>query len=283
MAGSMLELFSGDSVNDSITPQDFLRRFLWEMGDKKDKSKSNNPKTTCYWDQTKAAFEIKWPETVVVQKAQTDYELELVETKLSEKDLGKKELVLGQEVWMHIIWADKMQKLAAGAKDGAERWRREQEKQKMVEDWITQLTAVVNRQQQVQASLTAGICQQMTNTSLQGPHLPPAPFNANPNPFRSRGGGQGNLFGGIGITRSPVTEAQKEALREHIKLLPQHPNTPPGCLEHQKQQEAWVTKYGMGMTVAELTPYPLRPGMMPVNSGDAGNAVSTGTIWSIAR
>ncbi|KAJ7676201.1 hypothetical protein B0H17DRAFT_945530 [Mycena rosella] len=242
------------------------------------------------WDQTEAVFELKWPETVVVQKAQTDYELELAETKLSEKDLGKKESVLGREVWMHIIWADKMQKLAVGAKvdtgtmyitharrglpdtikdkipstfanwtaflkavrevdiehirDGAEKLRKDEEKQKAVEDRIVQLTEAVRRQQQLQASPTAGIRQQMTSTSLQGPKPPSAPFN--PNLFGARGGGRGNLFAGGSANRGTATNAQKVALRNSIKLLPHHPNTAAGCLEHQKQQQAWVSKYGMG-------------------------------------
>ncbi|KAJ7677311.1 hypothetical protein B0H17DRAFT_1334320 [Mycena rosella] len=294
---------------------------LREMGDKKDDFKVKQFKNYLLsggeadlwykaltvaeragWNQTEAAFEMKWPETLVMQKAQTDYELELGETKLEEKELGRKETVLGREVWTHVIWADKMQKLAVGAKvstgttyivharrglpniikekipstfknwaefltavrevdiehirDGAEKWKREQEKQKAVEDRIAQLTVEVQRQRQTPASPTAGIRQQMTNT-------------------------RGNLFGGAGTTRGPSTETQKAALRERIKTIVQHPNTPQGCLVlesgfgsdcqiglHQKQQQAWVSKYGMGALVTELTPYPLRPGTLPINSGE---------------
>ncbi|KAJ7602165.1 hypothetical protein DFH06DRAFT_1024187 [Mycena polygramma] len=333
MGGSTLEPFNGDGTSDTITPQDFVRRFLREMGDKTDAAKvkqfknyllsggeadlwlSLDAATRADWDKTETAFETKWPETVVVQKAQTDYELELGETRLEEKDLGKKESVLGRDVWTHVIWADKMQKLAQGAKvvtgttyivharrnlpniikdkipstftdwkefltavrdvdiehirDGAEKWRKEQENKKAVEDRIAQLSAELQRQQRAPVSPTAGIRQQMTNTSLQGPRLPPPPpYNPNAGTFGGRGGGRGNLFGGAATTRGPTTEVQKAALRERIKSLVQHPNTAQGCLEHQKQQQAWVSQYGMGAIVTELTPYPLRPGTLPINSGE---------------
>ncbi|KAJ7928691.1 hypothetical protein B0H13DRAFT_1860265 [Mycena leptocephala] len=122
MRMSTLEPFNGDGTSDDITPQDFLRRFLREMGDKKDEVKVKQFKNYLRaggeadlwykglsaavrgdWDLTEAAFELKWPETVVVQKAQTDYELELAETVLLAKDLGKKETVLGRAVWTHVV------------------------------------------------------------------------------------------------------------------------------------------------------------------------------------
>lgn len=333
MVMSTLEPFNGDGTSDDITPQDFLRRFLREMGDKKDEVKVKQFKNYLHaggeadlwykglsatvrgdWDQTEAAFEVKWPETVVVQKAQTDYELELAETVLQAKELGKKEIVLGREVWTHVVWADKMQKIAAGAKvdsgtmyiaharrslpdiikdkipstfkswaeflkavrevdiehirDGAEKLRKEEEKQKAIDTRIAQLSEAVRRQQQVQSSPTAGIRQQVTSMSLQGTRPPGPPANTNQNVFGNQGGGRGNLFAGRAGPRPPSTEAEKTALREHIKNLPQHPNTPQGCLEHQKQQQAWVSKYGIGATVTEHTPYPLRPGTLPINSGE---------------
>ncbi|KAJ6570674.1 hypothetical protein B0H10DRAFT_1839944, partial [Mycena sp. CBHHK59/15] len=269
------------------------------------------------WDQTEAAFAVRWPETLVVQKAQTDYEFELSETKLLEKDLGKKETVLGREIWTHVIWADKMAKLAAGAKvntgtmyiahtrrglpdiikdklvvnfvnwdaflkavrdvdiehirDGAEKLKKEQEKQKAVDDRIAQLTESLRRQQQLQASPTAGIRQQMMGASLQGPgpRPGPIPFSLGPAAFGGRGAGRGGFVGGAGgPLRAPATETQKAALRDRIKAMPQHPNTAAGCLEHQKQQQQWVATHGIGAKVTEFTPYPLRPGTLPVNSGE---------------
>ncbi|KAJ7712888.1 hypothetical protein B0H16DRAFT_1743765 [Mycena metata] len=265
MAGSTLDSFNGDG-SDTITPQDFIRRFLREMGEKKDEVKvklfknyllSAGEADVWYWDLsapvradwdlTEAAFELNWPPTVVVQKAQTEYEGELLETKLVEKELGKKETVLGREVWTHVVWADKMQKPAMGAKvhtgsmyithvrrglpdiikdkipstfttwaeflkavrevdiehikDGAEKLRKEEETKKAINTCIAQLAEVVRCQQQVQASPTVGICQQMTNTSLQAPRTPPIPFNVNANSFAGRGGDEATYSRGLHVPR----------------------------------------------------------------------------------
>ena len=41
-----------------------------------------------------------------------------------------------------------------------------------------------------------------------------------------------------------------------------------GRQAHQAQQADWVRTYGYGTKVTEKTPYPLRPGTAPINSGE---------------
>ncbi|KAJ7125735.1 hypothetical protein C8R46DRAFT_927594 [Mycena filopes] len=353
MAGSTLEPFNGDDASDSVTPQDFLRRFLREMGDKKDEVKVKqfknyllsggdadvwykalDPVVKADWDQTEAAFELRWPETVVVQKAQTEYEVELAETVLMEKDLGKKETVLGREVWTHVVWADKMQKLAAGAKvasgtmyithtrrnlpdiikdkipstfkdwaeflkavrevdiehirDGAEKLKKELENKKAIETRIAQLTEVVRQNQQ---SPTSGIRAQLTNTRIGATATPPARWPApapGASPFQTpAGGGRGNLFTAPRPAyqpqaarppfqpQQPLEGEPRRILLAAIARITQHPDTDEGRLAHANQQQEWFKVHG-NVEPSVSTPYPLRPGRAPVNSGECFRCGFTG-------
>jgi hypothetical protein len=101
-------------------------------------------------------------------------------------------------------------------------------------------------------------------------------------PFSNTGGGQGNLRfavspatsrgakpASVGLgPRPPATEEQRTALRALLAVLPHHPDTLDGRRAHQAQQAEWVRNYGFGTKVTEKTPYPLRPGTAPVNSGE---------------
>ncbi|KAJ7721126.1 hypothetical protein B0H16DRAFT_1603280 [Mycena metata] len=358
MAGSTLEPFNGDD-SDVITPQDFMRRFLREMGDKKDEVKVKqfknyllsggeadvwyrdlNAVVRADWGQTEAAFELKWPPMIVVKKAQTEYETELADTVLLEKDLGKKETVLGREVWTHVVWVDKMQKLAAGAKvaggtmyitharrglpdiikdkihstfkdwaefltavrevdiehirDGAEKLRKEAEKQKAVEARIAQLAAVVERRDgraAVQASPTSGIRAQLTNARISAPAQASARWPtpaAGANPFQNAGGGgQGNLFAAphalyaAQAPRAPLQQQQplegepRRILLAAIGRITQHPDTDAGRLAHANQQQDWFQVHG-NVEMSVNTPYPLRPRRAPLNSGECFRCGLTG-------
>jgi hypothetical protein len=69
-------------------------------------------------------------------------------------------------------------------------------------------------------------------------------------------------------TRPTPTPEQKAEIRLLLSKLPHHPDTPPGRQAHQAQQAEWVKAHGYGTKVTEKTPYPLRPGTAPVNSGE---------------
>ncbi|KAJ7233814.1 hypothetical protein C8J57DRAFT_1090289 [Mycena rebaudengoi] len=161
------------------------------------------------------------------------------------------------------------------------RERREEE-----ETWKN-LKQMVERQAAVQASPTAAIRSQLTRTTIgapaQAPPRWPAPTPSG-NPFSSGGnGGQGNLFRAPLPPRTPYEQQQQRPLEgaDRAKLLAtiagilQHPNTDAGRREHGMQQHAQFTVHG-GVPVSVNTPYPLRPGTVPVNSGECYRCGMTG-------
>lgn len=124
----------------------------------------------------------------------------------------------------------------------------------------------------VSRSPTAPLRQQLSAVTIANqPSVPGTPIIGNP--FTNSGGGQGNLK----FTTNPVnprapkvipTQEQRTELQALLNRLPHHPDTQPGRQAHQAQQTEWVKTYGYGTKITEKTPYPLRPGTAPVNSGE---------------
>jgi len=69
-------------------------------------------------------------------------------------------------------------------------------------------------------------------------------------------------------TAKPVTEAQREALRNIVNTYEHQPPTTAGRQAHQAQIMQWLSKYGENSRVNETTPYPLTPGTAPICSGE---------------
>ena len=111
-------------------------------------------------------------------------------------------------------------------------------------------------------------------------------------PFVTPSGGQGNLkfqtnpaaprqnAGRAPFTgpRPPPTPEQRAELQVLLSSLPHHPDTQAGRQAHQAQQTEWVRMYGYGTKVTEKTPYPLRPGTAPVNSGECFTCSQVGHV-----
>ena len=159
------------------------------------------------------------------------------------------------------------------------------ELKKALEQRIRQLEAISR-------SPTAPLRQQLSTIAISNQKS--APRAATGDPFSSAGGGQGNLrfpastsaaqqpYGRSTLAgpRPASTPEEKAALRAIVNNLPHHPNTQAGCQAHQAQQNEWVTTHGYGTRVTEKTPYPLRPGTAPINSGECftcGNVGHLGT------
>jgi hypothetical protein len=133
----------------------------------------------------------------------------------------------------------------------------------------------------ISRSPTAPLCQQLSAVAISN-----QPSNLNPqvvgDPFTNVGGGRGNLA----FTTNPAavrqtkpqftnsnprpaaTPEQKAEIRILLNRFPHHPDTLAGRQAHQAQQAEWVKTFGYGSKVTEKTPYPLRPGTSPVNSGE---------------
>lgn len=131
-------------------------------------------------------------------------------------------------------------------------------------------------------SPTAPLRQQLSTVAISSQAtVPSTPVVGDP--FANASGGQGNLrfsnnppaprqttkppFTSY-APRPPPTLEQKTEIRNLLSRFPHHPDTQAGRQAHQAQQTEWVKTYGYGTKVTEKTPYPLRPGTAPVNSGE---------------
>ena len=129
----------------------------------------------------------------------------------------------------------------------------------------------------------------MTNFSIG--NTPPSPAqqpqqaSTTPaNPFSGTTVGQGNLFQTPQMSttlqnntqRPPATQVDRAALLICLQKHPHHPDTEQGRQAHRAQQAEWVKTHGLGAFVTESTPYPLRPGTLPVGSGECFTCGFTG-------
>ncbi|KAJ7172817.1 hypothetical protein C8R43DRAFT_1230934 [Mycena crocata] len=167
-------------------------------------------------------------------------------------------------------------------------WKEEKEKREKLEKML-------ERQPALQASPTAGIHAQLTSARISAPQTQgrwPA-TTPGASPFQSvGGGGQGNLFAAPRATyqpqaprapqqapprgpyqrpsptvQPPLEGEQRRLFLEAIARIPHHPDTPEGRRAHgDQQQEAYRTYGNAEMSIS--TPYPLRPGRAPLNSGE---------------
>ncbi|KAF5380193.1 hypothetical protein D9615_006239 [Tricholomella constricta] len=75
------------------------------------------PTSTVSWTALRAAFRLRWPAKTAVRKTQEEKQTELAEAKIEEAALGTKVKVNGTEVWTHVAWADKVERLAKAIPD----------------------------------------------------------------------------------------------------------------------------------------------------------------------
>ena len=175
----------------------------------------------------------------------------------------------GHTDWMHFLQAVRDVDVDY-IRDGVGLWKKEQEEQEAIKKRIQQL-------EKLTASPTAPLRHQMSSfnigntppTAMQQSRQTPA------NPFLGTMGGRGNLFqapqtgtSSQGSTRPPATQADRAALLVCLQKYPHHPDTEAGRHAHRAQQADWVKTHGLGTLVTESTPYPLRPGTLPVGSGE---------------
>ncbi|KAG2336559.1 hypothetical protein BDR05DRAFT_896538, partial [Suillus weaverae] len=67
------------------------------------------------WAAFVAAFEKRWPPIVIAEKTKAEYEKELLDYMLPEREVGKKTTLYDRECWTHVAWAVKALQLATDA------------------------------------------------------------------------------------------------------------------------------------------------------------------------
>ena len=167
-------------------------------------------------------------------------------------------------------------------RDGADLWKKERDEQDALKKRVQQL-------EKLTASPTAPLRQQMTTFGIGNTPAIPAQQSRQAsvtpaNPFTGNVGGRGNLFQTSqtaappqnNTPRPPATQADRAALLICLQKYPHHPDTEAGRQAHRAQQADWVKTHGPGTFVTESTPYPLRPGTLPVGSGECFTCGFTG-------
>jgi hypothetical protein len=166
-------------------------------------------------------------------------------------------------------------------KEGVDVWKAEGETRKKEVETHEALKRRIQQLEQLSQSPTAPLRHQMTSfnigTQPQNPGPTPQQTTSGPeNPFVNNTGGRGNLFYAPQAripqqntsTRPPATAADRAALLTCLQKYPHHPDTEAGRQAHQAQQAEWARTNGLNAVVTESTPYPLRPGTLPVGSGE---------------
>ena len=171
-------------------------------------------------------------------------------------------------------------------KEAKDIWNKEQAEHQTMEKRVQKLEAVSK-------SPTAPIRQQLSSIALS---RQPVSTHTDNDPFSTASGGQGSLRfttspgiqrqGRSATTnytpRAPPTVEQKAALRALLATIPHHPDTQAGRQAHQAQQAEWMRTYGPNVKITDKTPYPLRPGTTPINSGECFTCGQIGHFGSRA-
>lgn len=77
-------------------------------------------------------------------------------------------------------------------------------------------------------------------------------------------------------TQSQLSPADLATLRRNTNAIPTPANTPDGQNEYQRQVAEWERQHGPNAFVTIHTPYPLRPGTLPVGSNECWNCGTSG-------
>ena len=262
--------FQGDK--EDKCPKSFLRAFFWQMADKSDETRKAQfayylqPYSVANdwfanlldeekksWASIEAAFGKRWPKKKLVKKMEEEYEDKILNRKLKEEDLGKKEKVPGMDMYTHVAWADKMATSVRGAGLEMSHSHIRQVRKELPNilkekietghaSWNTFLQAVrevdieyikdaMDRKKKEQAALnqrfqmiesvsrspTAPIRQQLSAVAISRQPAPvAATANNNINPFINPGGGQGNLR----FVPAPATPQYNRPSQPNTNLRP---------------------------------------------------------------
>ena len=75
------------------------------------------PAKKAMWKDLCIAFKERWPERPIIQKSTAEKQAELEGERITEAELGKKVKVNGTEMYTHVAWANKVEKLVKAIAD----------------------------------------------------------------------------------------------------------------------------------------------------------------------
>ena len=306
------EPFGGED-DDTLDPRDFLKRVqrylmgtTWENADKIDyfetwlksglaaeqwfRSLEAAKKTT--WKNLCKAFKERWPERPIVQKTTAEKQAELEGEKITEAELGKKVKVNGAEVYTHVAWVNKVEKLAKAIPDNNNllvvgcRQQLPPMLKALVssthDTWSTFCGAVrtirpleieEEKEKQDKQARMEGELQRVRQQQRQPPQSPSSAlgqafcnFSVGPVPQPRFQPAAANTQGTPQQYRGPQrTDAEKLAIIGRIP--PPQPDTSTGWAAYEADIANW-NRNNYGRVAYETRPYPLTPGTSPVASGE---------------
>ena len=238
----------------------------------------------------RTAFEVRWPVKATTEKTTAEKQALLDETILRIVDLGRRVAASagGEEELSHIVWADKVERLAGDIPDTnnllvvstrkklpkpivkliglkAMTWKELTDAVRSItlEELLEKLEEERDLARYALASRVA---------------VPNTPSKALGTAFQSINIAQPRLFAPSAYQqtettpRAPFTPERPahERLADVLsKALPLHPKNAEGIAQYNAQVLLWQTTYGqVGKGPNESRPYPLTPGTVPVASGE---------------
>ena len=312
------EINMADITNCSFTgkpedqdPQDFMNRLeriiLMKTGLSETEKvrflelslKAKSPAATWFTTLTKAnkasfasardAFELRWPVKAITEKTTAEKQALLDETVLKMADLGRRVAasVGSEEELSHVVWADKVERLAGEIPDtnnllvASTRKKLPKPLLKLVglkpmtwkelADAVRDVTLEELMEKMEEERELARYTVATPNTpskalgaAFRSINIAPQMPESTPNQYRSA---QINPQPTSGFSaEKPAHERLADVLN---KALPIHPRTAEGIALYSAQIALWQATHGQsGRGPNETRPYPLTPGTVPVASGE---------------
>jgi hypothetical protein len=253
------------------------------------------------WDHLASAFAKRWPEKTPTLKTVEEKQAALERAKITEDEVGTRVKIQGVEEFTHVVWADKIEKLAAAIPDtngllignirkampkslqkvvgsGHRNWTSfckavrtatltEIEEAKTEEKEAQSLRDEVKKLQSLQTtkSITAAFQGLGINNMAQNARFPgpQARQTSTNNIFATQTAPTVPNQPAYGRDRPPAARME-DVIRLALAI---QPDTPAGRTAYATQIAEWNTN-NPRQFVNELRPYPLSPGTSPVASGE---------------
>lgn len=234
------------------------------------------------------AFELRWPVKAITEKTTAEKQALLDETILKISDLGRRVAasVGAEEELSHVVWADKVERLAGDIPDTNNllvastrkklpkpllklvglkpmTWKELADAVRIIS--LEELMEKVEEERDL-ARYTAApnTPSKALGTAFQNINITPQTQNPPHNRFQQTVATPGPRP--VFSTERPAHERLADVLS---KALPIHPRNAEGIALYGAQIAFWQSNYGMsGKGPNETRPYPLTPGTVPVASGE---------------
>ena len=234
------------------------------------------------------AFELRWPVKTITEKTTAEKQALLDETILKTSDLGKRVAasVGAEEELSHIVWVDKVERLAVDIPDTNNLLVASTRKKlpkpitkliglkpmtwKVLADAVRDITleelmekVEEEREQNRRTLLAPNTPSKALGAALQNVSITPAQSQTFPS----------NQYQQLGVIPRPAFNTDQpahERLADILnKALPIHPKNAEGMAWYNEQVLSWQSTNGQnGRGPNETRPYPLTPGTVPVASGE---------------